>query len=80
MLAIEIDGESHHRSEVQKNDLKRQKQLERLGVRFLRFEDINIKNKLDDVLRAIQYWIEEHQDNLVGRGPTPDPSQEGTTK
>ena len=78
MLAIEIDGESHHHIETQRYDLDRQKRLESLGVRFLRFGDADVKMKVDDVLATIQYWIDEHGDNLVGKEPTPDPSQEGT--
>lgn len=77
MLAIEIDGESHHHTETQRNDLDRQKRLESLGVRFLRFDDVAVKKKIDDVLTTIQYWIEEHQDNLVGREPTPTPPWRG---
>jgi very-short-patch-repair endonuclease len=40
-LAIEIDGDSH----INKYDYdeKRQKTLEKLGVHFLRFEDIEVK-------------------------------------
>ncbi|MDR4507876.1 MAG: type I restriction endonuclease [Candidatus Brocadiaceae bacterium] len=79
MLAIEIDGESHNYEEIYENDIKRQERLESLGVRFLRFHDLDIKKNLEDVLRVIEHWIKEHQNDLVGRVPTPDPSQEGNT-
>ena len=61
MLAIEIDGISHDFEESIINDEKRQKVLEKLGVRFLRFDDREVRNDMSNVLRTIVYWIEEHQ-------------------
>ncbi|MBA4319424.1 MAG: DNA methylase [Flavobacterium sp.] len=58
MLAIEIDGESHFGKE--KYDKNRQKQLEDLGVRFLRFEDTEIFCNLEKVLKTIEKWIHEN--------------------
>jgi very-short-patch-repair endonuclease len=67
-LAIEIDGDTHiYRYDY---DEERQQELERLGVRFLRFDDIEVKKNMSNVLRVIEDWIENHQ-------PTPDPSREG---
>ena len=77
MLAIEIDGGSHDFEEVYENDVIRQKRLESLGVRFLRFHDLDVKKNLNGVLRVIEHWIKEHQNDLVGREPTPGPSKEG---
>ncbi|MDR4505138.1 MAG: type I restriction endonuclease [Candidatus Scalindua sp.] len=77
MLAIEIDGESHTCEEVYENDVIRQKRLESLGVRFLRFHDLDVKKNLNGVLRVIEHWIKKHQNDLVGRLPTPCPSREG---
>lgn len=59
MLAIEIDGNSHLSTEVQINDLKRQEILEKLGVRFIRFKDIEVKKNMNDVIRCLQVKIEE---------------------
>jgi very-short-patch-repair endonuclease len=68
-LAIEIDGDTHlYRDD---NDDKRQKELENLGVRFLRFEDIEIKKNMWNVLRVIEDWI-------IKNKPTPGPSEEGS--
>ena len=61
MLAIEIDGASHINEDVYYNDIKRQKELELLGVRFLRFQDSEVKKGMNEVLRIIQYWMEENQ-------------------
>ncbi len=72
-LAIEIDGNSHD-FKKEKDD-NRQKALEKLGVRFLRFWDHDVKHDMQKVLGEIRAWIER-----VGE-PTPPfghPSEEGT--
>ena len=56
-LAIEIDGGSHSYEGAYERDIKRQKRLESLGVHFLRFEDIAIKQNIDTVLILIKEWI-----------------------
>lgn len=59
-LVIEIDGSSHHNEEVYFKDVQRQKRLEGLGLKFLRFTDTEIKKSLPQVLNIIQYWIEDN--------------------
>jgi very-short-patch-repair endonuclease len=59
MLAIEIDGISH--KEKYKADYERQKKLESLGVRFLRFSDIEVKKDMNQVLNIIEKWIDEFE-------------------
>ncbi|MEM1134961.1 MAG: endonuclease domain-containing protein [Bacteroidota bacterium] len=59
-LAIEVDGESHSHSEVAKRDIVRQKRLEKYGVNFLRFDDLDVKKKMSWVLEEITFWIEEN--------------------
>lgn len=54
-LVIEIDGVSHIGKE--KEDLKRQKELEALGLFFLRFDDLLVKKQLHFVLNEIESWI-----------------------
>ena len=58
-LIIEIDGTSHYGKE--EKDKKRQEELEKLGLSFLRFDDLDIKFKMDRVLNEIKKWIEDHQ-------------------
>lgn len=58
MLAIEIDGTSHMFRE--KSDAARQKRLKSLGVHFLRVDDLDVKFRMDDVLKTIEQWIDEH--------------------
>lgn len=68
-LAIEVDGDTHiYRYDY---DDKRQKDLEKLGIHFLRFEDIVVKKNISNVLRVIEEWINKKR-------PTPDPSREGS--
>ena len=60
MLAIEIDGQSHNGRFEQ--DERRQARLESLGVRFLRFQDEDVKSNVDAVAMVIEKWISEHID------------------
>ncbi len=78
MLAIEVDGASHYTEEAVGSDSIRQTKLENIGVRFLRFDDDDVKTNINGVLDIIRKWIGEHPE-LVGRiSPPPDPSQEGS--
>lgn len=56
-LAIEVDGVSHLLEETIDHDIKRQEILENKGVSILRFEDSEILNDIENVLREIQGWI-----------------------
>lgn len=78
MLAIEIDGDSHSSDEAKSYDANRQQILESLGVRFMRFDDMVVRNQVEKVVAEIKNWIEEKKHDLVGRvQPTPNPSGEG---
>jgi len=59
MLAIEIDGSIHELEEVKANDIVRQKRLEQLGVNFIRFEDFDVKNNIEFVLKDLAVKIKE---------------------
>ncbi|HVK39976.1 MAG TPA: endonuclease domain-containing protein [Candidatus Kapabacteria bacterium] len=58
MLAIEIDGLIHERQE--ERDAERQRLLERWGIRFLRFSAYDVEHHLDDVVKTIEHWIDQH--------------------
>lgn len=62
MLAIEIDGESHYCNE--KRDEKRQGKIEKYGIEFLRFDDLDVVHNLDSVLKSIDKWIDEFEVKL----------------
>ena len=66
MLAIEIDGDSHDHPNAVKYDSARQKKLEDWGVKFIRFDDLDVKKNMDWVLREILYWIEENKEHPSG--------------
>ena len=59
-LAIEIDGDSHTYEEIAENDKKRQLRQEELGVRILRFDDLEIKKDMKYVLNGIHDWVTEN--------------------
>ena len=42
-------------------DEKRQQVLENLGLTFLRFDDWDVKNKMEMVLRRIEEFIDEFE-------------------
>jgi very-short-patch-repair endonuclease len=67
-LAIEVDGSSHEHPEVAVSDLDRQDELESLGIRFLRFEEIEVRNSVDSVVEVIERWIEINK--ISHRGET----------
>jgi len=72
-LAIEVDGSIHFEEGHQIKDDIRQKCMELLGVCFIRFSDLDVKNNLNWVLNEIRAKMETLK-------PTPNPSQEGNTK
>ena len=64
MLIIELDGFTHIFPEVASNDEVRQQRLEELGYRVIRFEDEEVLNDIDQVIRVIEYAMEEQEDAL----------------
>ena len=59
MLAIEVDGDSHVNTDIQIKDAIRQETLEKLGVNFIRFNDLDVKKNMNDVIRCLQVKVEE---------------------
>ena len=68
-LVIEIDGNSHNHEDAYKADLIRQKEIEKLGIRFIRFDDLDIKHNISNVLRTIESFILEFEEK--NNPPTP---------
>jgi very-short-patch-repair endonuclease len=60
MLAVEIDGSAHDDEKSWQKDQSRQRKLEQLGVKFLRFMDEDVKKNMEGVLTIIQQWIQTH--------------------
>jgi very-short-patch-repair endonuclease len=57
-LAIEIDGSTHEERIL--HDEMRQKELENIGIRFLRCTDMDVKRNLEGVCTMIDEWIERN--------------------
>jgi very-short-patch-repair endonuclease len=71
-LIIELDGYSHHIEEVAIKDKKRQNDLEKMGYSVLRFEDSEVLGDINNVVRTIENWIlnqneeeKHHQRHLI---------------
>ncbi len=62
LLAIEIDGESLGLKGLK--DEARQSRIEALGVRFLRFQDAEVKADVNAIAQSIDRWIEANQPKL----------------
>ena len=57
MLAIEIDGDSHlYKYEY---DAKRQGELEKVGVFFIRFSDLDVKQNMFSVGLSLEQVVQE---------------------
>ncbi len=61
MLAIEIDGYTHLLEEVQIKDAVKEKRLNELGVNVLRFQDEEVYNDVENVIREIEAYIVEYR-------------------
>ena len=57
-LVIEIDGSSHNDKEAY--DKRRQKDIQTLGICFIRFKEHEIRDNLDRCVEVIKNWIEEN--------------------
>jgi len=53
-LVIEIDGNSHDSENAYEKDTERQREIEGLGIQFLRFNDLDVKRNMIGVLSAIE--------------------------
>ena len=72
MLGIEVDGYSHEFLEVYEKDTVKQKRMRELGITVLRFSDEQVLNDMENVIRAIEFFIFEKEKH------TPNPSREGS--
>jgi len=61
-LVIEVDGYSHQFKT--EKDLKRDKDLNKMGLSVLRFTEQECRKKMLNVVRTIEGWIEENQKQI----------------
>ena len=62
LLALEIDGITHHDERAKYKDKKRQAELEAMGVSFIRFDALLCVNKVEAVVKEIGRWILEYEE------------------
>lgn len=60
-LIIELDGNIHNKPEVLTNDIERQKNLEILGIKVIRFTNRELNNNLNQVLDKIKEALQARQ-------------------
>lgn len=60
-LAIEVDGITHDSEIQQAKDKIRQSEIEALGIKFLRFDDVDIKTQMGGVISEILNYVEEFE-------------------
>jgi len=70
-LVIEVDGNSHFFEESVMEDQERQKVIERMGLNFLRFSDLEVKRSMPSVLEEIGYFIDDFEGKMAKNPPYP---------
>lgn len=63
MLGIELDGLSHTWEEVEEKDKLKEQRMKQLGITILNFNDEQVLNDMENVLREIEFWILNFQNN-----------------
>jgi very-short-patch-repair endonuclease len=61
LLGIEVDGYSHEILEVYNKDLIKEKRMNELGITILRFSDFEVLRDMENVIRAIEFYILEFE-------------------
>jgi very-short-patch-repair endonuclease len=59
MLGIEVDGSSHDQEEVILKDTIKEQELNKLGIKVLRFTDRQVFTEMPNVLATIEFTINE---------------------
>jgi len=60
-LAIEADGGQHYEVEGEKRDQERTVELNRYGIKILRFSNLDILGNIEGVCERIRQKIEQHK-------------------
>ncbi|SDW71458.1 Protein of unknown function [Flavobacterium degerlachei] len=61
MLGIEVDGYSHEFLEVYTKDGVKENRMNELGIAVLRFSDEQVLKDMENVIRAIEFYIFEYE-------------------
>jgi len=73
LLVIEVDGYTHNFEETLAKDTIKEKALEEVGYKVLRFQDEEVLNDIDNVIRTLEYECEKRRKEL--NVPPPNPSR-----
>lgn len=71
-LVIEVDGYSHNFKEVQEKDQRKERALERIGIKVIRFQDHEVFSEIDNVLAELEGYIRWYEQTY---GLSPPKSQ-----
>lgn len=63
-LVIELDGEIHLRKDIRENDQAREKEIIRLGLKVIRFKNIEVLKSIDSVICQIRVAMAEQEIRL----------------
>ncbi len=77
MLIIEVDGITHQWEEFYKNDLIREEKLKEIGFHILRFNDDEILSDINNVIRAIEFYIKDFEEKKKITTPFNSPASGG---
>jgi very-short-patch-repair endonuclease len=76
-LVVEVDGITHHVEETYQKDMIRQQELEKAGLKVIRFTDEEVLKNIEGVQTAIEHCVEEREKELQFTSPI-SPSGRGT--
>ena len=71
MLGIELDGYTHTFEDVAAKDVVKEAKMKEFGITVLRFEDGMVLNDMDNVIRAIDSYILDYENNTNTNTPLP---------
>ncbi|MCI0479125.1 endonuclease domain-containing protein [Candidatus Uhrbacteria bacterium] len=70
-IVIEVDGDSHFVGDAPRYDEERQRYIESLGLRVLRFTNDDVRENIEGVLEQIRDCvIQGHSRTIEGRPPS----------
>jgi very-short-patch-repair endonuclease len=61
-LVIEVDGITHHDEHVFLKDEIREEELAEYGITVLRFNALDVVNRIEMVLKVIENWLLDYED------------------
>jgi very-short-patch-repair endonuclease len=64
MLGVEVDGYSHEIIEVFNKDVIKEEKMSSFGITILRFTDNQVLRDMDNVLRAIEGYIQDYEEKI----------------